>query len=127
SPTTAHSTGPSSSPPTGWPKKRPDARSARPREALDGSEQVLALARGLRGVARGDRVRDAVPYVVLEQLHRDALERGRDGGDLRQDVDAVPLLLDHPLDAPHLALDPVQALDERILVLDVAVGHAGAP
>ena len=44
-----------------------------------------------------------------------------DGADLREDVDAVALLLDHPLDAAHLPLDAVQALDERVLVLRVAV------
>ncbi len=60
-------------------------------------------------------------HVVLEHLRRDLLERGLDGGDLRQDVDAVAILLDHPLDAAHLALDPVQALRQRILVLGVAV------
>ena len=37
--------------------------------------------------------------------------------DLGQDVDAVAILVDHPLDAAHLAFDPVQALDEQILVL----------
>ena len=79
------------------------------------------------GVAGRERVRDAVADVILEELHRDALQRGRHGGDLREDVDAVALVLDHPLDAPHLTLDAVQALDQRVLLRDVAVGHAVSP
>jgi hypothetical protein len=65
--------------------------------------------------------------MVLEQLDRDALEGGGDGGDLGEDVDAVALLLDHPLNATHLSLDPVQALDQRVLVGNVSVCHAGSP
>src|SRR5687768_1121125 len=63
--------------------------------------------------------------VVVQDAKRDAFERRRDGRDLRQDVDAVAIFLDHPLEAPHLALDPVQALDKRILVVPVR-GHAAA-
>src|ERR1700675_655354 len=102
-------------------------RLPRAREALDCGEQVLAPPFSDLGVTGCERVRDAVPDVVLEQLHREALERGRDGGDLREDVDAVPLLLDHPLDPAYLPLDAMQALDQRILIRDVSVGHAGAP
>src|SRR6185503_18596286 len=40
---------------------------------------------------------------------------------LGQDVDAVAVVLDHALDAADLALDAVQPLDERLLVLRVAV------
>ena len=59
--------------------------------------------------------------VILEQLRADLLERRLDGRDLGQDVDAVAVFLDHPLDPAHLALDPVQALDEQVLVLGVSV------
>ena len=62
-------------------------------------------------------------YVVVEDCHRNPLERGGDCAELRQDVDAVAVVIDHPLDAAHLAFDPVQALDERVLVLGVAVRH----
>ena len=72
-------------------------------------------------VSGRERVRDAVLDVLVEQLERDALERVRHGGDLREDVDAVALVLDHPLDPADLALDAVQPLDERVLVRDVAV------
>ena len=60
-------------------------------------------------------------------LRPDLLERRRDGRDLGQDVDAVAVVLDHPLDPAHLPLDPVQALDERVLVLGVAVHHVLLP
>src|SRR5207253_11194842 len=61
-------------------------------------------------------------------------ERGRDGGDLGEDVDAVAVVLDHALDAAHLPLDPMQPLHERLLLAVVAVdrlrlgfAHPAAP
>src|SRR4029453_1589935 len=107
--------------------RRPGVCSVRPGETSNGGQQVLALLPRDLGVARRERVGDAVPDVVLEQLDRDALQSGRDGGDLREDVDAGALVLDHPLDAANLPLDPVQALDQCLLVGDVSVGHAGSP
>ena len=59
--------------------------------------------------------------VVLEEPGADLLERGLDRGDLGEDVDAVAVLLDHPLDAAHLSLDAVQAPGQRLLVLGVAM------
>jgi hypothetical protein len=95
----------------------------RAREPLNGSEQLLALlARDVR-VTGGEGLGDAVRDVVLEKLRRDPFERRLHGRDLREDVDAVAVLLDHPLDPPHLPLDPVQALGERLLVLRVPVHH----
>jgi hypothetical protein len=58
--------------------------------------------------------------VVVEDPEREALERGRDRGDLRQHVHAIAVFLDHALDPAHLALDAVEALDERLLPLVVA-------
>src|SRR5262245_42714960 len=72
-------------------------------------------------VARAERAGDTVAHVLVEDLERERLERGVHGRDLGEDVDAVAVVLDHPLDPPHLALDPVQALDEGILVLAVPV------
>ena len=85
------------------------------------SSAVFSSAAAL--VTRGDRVAHAVGDVILEQLRADLLERGLDGRDLGQDVDAVAILVDHPLDAAHLPFDPVQALDDQVLVLRVAVHH----
>jgi len=61
--------------------------------------------------------------VVVEDLERKALERGVDRLDLREDVDAVAIVFNHSFDPPHLALDTMQALDQRLLVLGIAVGH----
>src|SRR3712207_9583839 len=47
----------------------------------------------------------AVPGMVVQEPERDLVQRGLDGRDLREDVDAVALLVDHPLDAADLALD----------------------
>ena len=91
------------------------ARSAAPRPGL------LALLLRDGGVPGGEGLGDTVRHVVLEQLCADLLQRSPHGRDLREDVDAVPVLLDHPLDAAHLALDPVQPLGEGLLVLRVAV------
>src|ERR1700709_1165788 len=58
--------------------------------------------------------------MLREQLQAHLVEPGLDGADLGQDVDAVALVLDHALDAPHLALDALEARREGILVGDVA-------
>src|SRR5215217_1155313 len=62
--------------------------------------------------------------VVVEHLEREAFEGRLDGSDLREDVDAVAVVLDHPFDAAHLALDPVESLRQHFLV--VAVLHAAS-
>ena len=43
------------------------------------------------------------------------------GGDLGEDVDAVLLLVDHPLQAARLALDATQPPEVVVLLMDVAV------
>ena len=101
---------------------------AHAREAVHRVEELLALRLGLGGVAGRERAGDAVVHVVVEDLEREALERRLDGRDLREDVDAVAVVLDHPLDPAHLALDAVEPLDERLLVRGVAVlAHASPP
>ncbi|GHI90998.1 hypothetical protein TPA0905_04690 [Streptomyces olivaceus] len=51
------------------------------------------------------RVGDAVAQMLLQQLQREGLQGLRGGGDLGEYVDAVDVLVDHPLQAPDLALD----------------------
>src|SRR5215218_3184571 len=94
---------------------------ARLREALHGREQLVRLRPHLRLVARGDRACDAVVDVVVEHLQAHVLECGHGGADLRQDVDAVALLLDHLLDPAHLPLDPAQPLADGIPVVPMRV------
>ena len=66
-------------------------------------------------------VDDAVAHVLLEQAEGDRLQRLRHRRDLGEDVDAVLLLLDHPLQAAGLALDAAQPLEVVVLAVDVAV------
>ena len=75
--------------------RRPSARRAWPRR---------------RRVVAGDRIGDAVADVAVEDPHRDLLERGLDGRDLGEDVDAVGVLADHALEPADLALDASQAV-----------------
>src|ERR1043166_1725867 len=60
-------------------------------------------------VAACDRMLDAVGDVIPQYLLLDAPERGADGGNLRHDVDAVAVLIDHLREAADLALDPAEA------------------
>src|SRR5690242_1639149 len=80
------------------------------------------------------RVDDAVRQVILEQADRHRLQRALGGRDLSQDIDAVRVLVDHPLQAADLPLDPAQSPEQGGLVTGVPmrtvllrnrlVGHA---
>ena len=72
-----------------------------------------------------DRVGHAVGQVVVEQLQRHRLQGLRRRRDLLEHVDAVPVLVDHPLEAPHLPLDPPEPSLHGELVLAVARVHGG--
>jgi hypothetical protein len=61
--------------------------------------------------------------VVVEQAEGDLVERGLHGVDLREDVDAVAVVLDHALDPAHLPLDAAQALEKLVLAGGVSVTH----
>src|SRR6202034_1775350 len=67
---------------------------------------------------------DAVTEMILQQAERHRLQRPRHRGHLGEDVDAVLVVLDHPLQAPHLALDPAQPHQVVILAGGVSV-HSG--
>src|SRR6478672_2328576 len=79
------------------------------------------LGRSLVGLACG--VDDAVGDVVLEQAQAHRLEGLRDGADLRQDVDAVGVGVDHLLHAADLPLDAAQPL--QVVVLAAGVSSHG--
>jgi hypothetical protein len=51
---------------------------------------------------------------LVEQPERDLVQRGLDRGDLRQDVDAVPVVVDHAFNAADLAFDAAQPLDQLV-------------
>src|SRR3954454_22473649 len=74
------------------------------------------------GAAGLDRLHDTVRDVLVEQAQGDGLECLRHRRDLGEDVDAVLLLLDHPLQAAGLPLDATQPLEVVVLAL---VGDVG--
>jgi hypothetical protein len=52
--------------------------------------------------------------VIFEQEQRHLVEGSLGGADLGDDVDAVPVALDHAADPTDLALDADQALDQQV-------------
>src|SRR5215208_4949439 len=90
-------------------------------QPLDGGGELLDLLVG--ALALLDRFPDAVLDVIVQQEEPYLLGGGDYAPDLGEDVYAVGLLVHHPLHAPHLSLDPPQAVLELLLVLrlDVAV------
>src|SRR3954454_15752854 len=79
--------------------------SADAREALHGGHQLVELLGRRSVIIPRNGVSHAMAHVTVEDLDRDLLERGLHGGHLGEDVDAVGVLLDHALQAPHLSLD----------------------
>ena len=73
--------------------------------------------------ARPDGLGHAVAEVLFEQPERHRLQRPGHRGDLGEHVDAVDVLLHHPLQPADLALDPAQTLEVGVLVLRVTA-HA---
>ena len=54
--------------------------------------------------------------VGVEELQGHTLEGAARGRDLREDVDAVRVLVDHPLQSPHLSLDAPEPAADCIIV-----------
>src|SRR5581483_1458549 len=71
--------------------------------------------------ALGHGSRDAVREMLLEQADRHRLQSLRSRGDLGEDVNAVAVLFDHPLQAADLAFYPAQPLQVILLVRGVPV------
>src|SRR5207247_3586120 len=67
-----------------------------------------------------DALLDAVANVLVQQPHAHRLQRRSGGVDLGQDVDAVLVLLDHPLDPTDRSLDPAQAIQQVLAVHRIA-------
>ncbi len=59
-------------------------------------------------VAARDRMRDAMRHMVAQDFLLDAAQRRAHRGDLRDDVDAIAVVLDHAGEPAHLALDAVE-------------------
>jgi hypothetical protein len=50
---------------------------------------------------------DAGLEMACEKFNPERIERRTDGGNLVQDIDAIPIVFDHSLDTGHLAGDPI--------------------
>src|SRR5699024_10481079 len=68
---------------------------------------------------------DAVTHMVVQQAEGDVAQGRVRGTDLGEDVDAVLLLVDHPVNPADLALDALEPGLEAFLLLDVAVVRVG--
>ena len=77
--------------------------------APDDVHDLLGVGVGVTGL---DGVSQAAGDVVLHDQQRDGVDRGPQRGRLLEDVDAVLVALDHPADAPDLALDARQAAQQ---------------
>src|SRR5215211_7729788 len=64
--------------------------------------------------------------MVLEHYRANLLEGRDDAGDLGEDIYAVGLLIHHPLHAPHLTLDPPEAVLELFFILGLYVTVGGS-
>ena len=71
------------------------------------------------GASVCDRLTDAVAEVGVQEFQGDCLEGFGDGRDLGQDLDAIGVFVDHPLQTANLALDAAEPLEDRVLVVRV--------
>src|SRR5262245_1109619 len=71
-------------------------------------DQLVHFAALLTTVAAGDRVLDAVPDMILQNLLLDPPQGSAHRGDLREDVDAVAVALDHAGNSADLAFDSIE-------------------
>ena len=88
-------------------------------QAADGGHH---LGGHLVGTALGGALVHAVPGVPVEQAEGDLVEGGLDGRDLGEHVDAVAVVVDHFLDAAHLAFDAAQPRLQLVLGGGVTAG-----
>jgi hypothetical protein len=72
-------------------------------------DQLIHLAPLLATVTACDCMLDTVADMVLEDFLLNPPQRGAHRGDLRDDVDAIAVTLDHASDPAHLALDAAEA------------------
>src|ERR1035437_7524872 len=79
-------------------------------------------ARSTASISQAPDIAVAPPFPG-SRVHQ-ARDRGRD---LLQNFDAVPVLVDHPLESPYLAFDTSQALLDCFLLVAVAPLHPLPP
>ena len=67
-----------------------------------------------------DRVSHTVSEMLVEQRQCHRLQSLGCGRDLREDVNAIGIVFDHPLETTHLAFDTPEAVQVRLLVAYIA-------
>src|SRR6266545_7107569 len=89
--------------------------SSLPFRAAHDLHQLFNFSALISLTARGNRTLHAMCDVVAQDLLFHTSERCAHRRNLRDDVDAIAILVDHPRDAAHLALDPAQSLGAQCL------------
>ena len=77
--------------------------------------QLGDLATLLGLIARGDRAFDAMGDMIAQDFLLRAAQRRTHGRDLRDDVDTVAIVLDHPGEAADLSFDAFEPLERGSL------------
>ena len=77
--------------------------------------QLRDFAPLFRAVARGDRVLDTMRDMIAQDLFLGAPQCCPHRRNLRDNVDAVPVLLDHAGETADLALDPAEPVESGLL------------
>jgi hypothetical protein len=80
-------------------------------EAPDSSHQLL----GLRAALLLLRTHHTVLGVVVQQAKRNLVQGRLDSGYLSENVDAIPVVVDHALDPTNLAFDAAKTLEQLVL------------
>jgi hypothetical protein len=93
-------------------------------QPADGAHQLCDLV--LRVGRRFAFALHAVMRMGVQKAERDLVQGGLGGSDLRQDVDAVPILFDHSSNATNLALGAREALENLVLGGAVPAAHDAA-
>src|SRR5579864_8083532 len=94
-----------------------------PAAVFENLEQFRDGALALAGIVRPDRTGHAVVEVPLEQQGRGLVDGALHGADLFDDVDAIPVLVDHPDDRAPVPLDAAQPRENLRLGVRVEAGH----
>jgi hypothetical protein len=69
-----------------------------------GLAKLKSVEFGMRGLPADD----AGLKLAAEQLDSERIERGSNGGNLIQDIDAIPIILDHVLDTGDLPMREIR-------------------
>jgi hypothetical protein len=77
--------------------------------AADDGHEFLDLPSLLGFAARGDRVLDAMADVIPQDLFLETPQGGSHSRNLGDDIDAIPVVLDHARKPSHLTLDASEA------------------